>query len=124
MIVVRLCVALLVLALLPGHAAAAHPALIPMPSSVEWHDGDFRLAGNTVVQAQGDAAATATFLSRALGLKTGARGGPRIELILVSEKVIGGQEAYRLKVSGRQVRIEASHPDGLFYGAQTLLQLV
>jgi hexosaminidase len=124
MSVVRLCLAVLILALLPANARAAHPALIPMPSSVEWRDGDFRLSTNTGVQGQGGAAATAAYLSRALGLKKGLEGKAQIRLALVSDQVIRGREAYRLTVRRNEVRIEASHPKGLFYGAQTLLQLV
>jgi hexosaminidase len=123
MSLVRWCVALLILAVLPAPAAAAHPALIPIPSSVEWRDGDFRLGASTAVEGKGDAAATAAYLSRALGLKEGTRGGPRIRLVLLSDKSFG-DEAYRLIVKRKEVRIEASHPHGLFHGAQTLLQLV
>ena len=37
---------------------------------------------------------------------------------------IANPEAYRLRASGNEVLIEASDPRGLFYGAQTLRQLV
>jgi len=116
--------AVLIVAFLPGHAGAARPALIPLPSSVRWDDGDFRLRPGTTVEGQEGASGTRAYLTRALGLKEGAHGASRIKLALVSEKIIPGQEAYRLLVDRNQVRIEASHPKGVFYGAQTLLQLV
>ena len=87
-------------------------------------EGDFSLRANTTVEGQGAAAATAAYLSKALGLKEGAPRGPRIRLALVSETIVPGREDYRLAVARNVVRIEASHPEGLFYGAQTLLQLV
>ncbi len=121
---IRLCVALLIVAFLPAYAGAARPALIPLPSSVTWGEGDFRLRANTTVEGQGDAAATAAYLSKALRLKGSARGRPHIRLALVSETIVPGREAYRLAVTRNEVRIEASHPEGLFYGAQTLLQLI
>ena len=116
--------ALLIVAFLPAYAGAARPALIPLPSSVTWGEGDFSLRANTTVEGQGAAAATAAYLSKALGLKEGAPRGPRIRLALVSETIVPGREDYRLAVARNVVRIEASHPEGLFYGAQTLLQLV
>jgi hexosaminidase len=121
---VRWGVALLLLALVPATSAVARPSLIPMPVSVAWHDGGFPIAAGTVVEGQGDAASTAAYLARTLGLKRGQSGGSRIRLVIVPASVIAGQEAYRLTVRRSAVRIEASHPRGLFYGAQTLRQLV
>jgi hexosaminidase len=115
---------LLVFALLWTGEAVARPALIPMPVSVAWHDGEFPISATTVIESEGTGADTAAYLSRALGLKTGKSGPSRIRLVLVPDKALPGDEAYHLTVKRREVRIEASHAAGLFYGAQTLRQLV
>jgi hexosaminidase len=107
--------------LLPA-AAFAKPALIPMPVSVEWQAGALPLTAATTVQGDGAAAPTAAFLARPLGLKTGAKGAIRLELVPAA--AIANPEGYRLKVTRKGATITASDPRGLFYGAQTLLQLV
>jgi hexosaminidase len=113
---------LLVLSL-PSGTAIARPALIPLPSAVEWHDGSVPITAETLVQGRGKAAATAAYLARQLG-STGGRGGSRIRLSLVPASRIANPEGYHLRAEGRTVSIEASDPRGLFYGAQTLRQLV
>jgi hexosaminidase len=113
----------LLLLLLPS-AALAQPALIPLPSSVTWHDGKVAIGAGTVVQASGEAAPTAAYLAKALGLKQGSRGVSKIRFTIVPQSTIAGSEAYRLRAAGKEVLIEASDPRGLFYGAQTLRQLV
>jgi hexosaminidase len=104
--------------------AAAHPALIPLPSQVEWHDGSVAIGANAVVDARGEAAPTAAYLARELGLKQSGRAASTIRLAIVPAGRIANPEGYRLRASGREVLIEASDPRGLFYGAQTLRQLV
>ena len=121
MSVVRIFLALLVFASFP--ATAAPPPLIPMPASVAWRQDGFPITANTVVEGRGRAASTADYLSRAMGLKPGSRGASRIRLIL-DPKIGGGEESYRLSVGAGEIRIEAPDERGLFYGAQTLLQLV
>jgi hexosaminidase len=116
---------LLILALcFPAAAASANPALIPLPASVAWHAGSVPIAADTIVEGRGAAAPTAAFLVQAMGLKNTGRGASRIRLSLVSPAKIAGPEAYHLRASGNEVLIEASDPRGLFYGAQTLRQLV
>ena len=115
---------LLLFAFLPAVASAAAPALIPLPTSVKPLDGEFRITGQTTIESRGAAAPTANYLSKALGVKTGKGSGSRIKLELVSRKAVPGDEAYRLRVSGNEVLIEASDTRGLFYGAQTLRQLI
>lgn len=105
-------------------AAFAHPALIPLPSSVAWQDGNVPIGAGTVIEAHGDAEPTASYLSRTLGLKQAGHGGSRIRLSLVSPSKIGNPEGYHLRSAGNQILIEASDPRGLFYGAQTLRQLI
>lgn len=118
--IVRL-VALFLLSLVAVPASAA-PALIPMPVSMIPHDGQFRIANSTIVEGKGKAAPTAAYLAKTLGLKSSSRGSIRLKL--VASSAFSNPEAYRLSVTPREVVIEASDPRGLFYGAQTLRQLV
>src|SRR5690242_6537856 len=109
-----------------GSTAFAHPALIPMPASVAWGDGKGKVPINpdTAVEARGGAETTGAYLSRALGLKRARRGNSRIRLSLVPPTKISNSEGYHLRAAGNSVLIEASDPRGLFYGAQTLIQLI
>jgi hexosaminidase len=120
----RLALWALLLLCLPAGAALAHPSLIPLPASVAWHDGSVPIGPGTVVEGRGEAAPTASFLALELGLKQGAKRLSRIRLSLVSNSRVPNPEGYRLRAAGNQVLIEASDPRGLFYGAQTLRQLV
>ena len=115
---------LLLFALLPVAANAAPPALIPLPTSMKTLDGEFRLTQDTRIEGPGPAAPTAAYLAKELGLEVGEGSSARVRLKLVSDKIVPGPEAYRLTVKREEVRIEASDPRGLFYGAQTLRQLV
>lgn len=114
----------LLVACWPGPATAAHPALIPMPSSVAWRDGSVPLGANTIVEAGHAAAPAAASLSQALNLKQSGRGASRIRLSLVSSRAIPNPEGYHLRADGHQIVIEASDERGLFYGTQTLRQLL
>jgi hexosaminidase len=118
--IVRL-VALFLLALVAVPASAA-PALSPLPVSMTAHDGQFQLTPSTIVEGRGKAAPTAAYLANSLDLKSGARGS--IRLRLVTKSAFPNPEAYRLSVMPSDVLIEASDPRGLFYGAQTLRQLI
>ena len=104
--------------------ASAHPALIPFPSTVKWLDGQVPIGAGTVVDGRGKAASTASYLARVLGLSASIGGHSRIELALVPASKIANPEGYHLRASGNEVQIEASDPRGLFYGAQTLRQLL
>jgi hexosaminidase len=122
---VRLIRNILVLLLLcsPG-ATLAHPALIPLPSSVVWQNGDVPMGTDTVVEGRRASQPTAAYLLQALGLKGGGRGSSLIRLSLVPRSKIENPEGYHLRAEGTQILIEASDPRGLFYGAQTLRQLI
>lgn len=104
--------------------ASAHPALIPLPSSVIWQDGSVPAGPDTVVEGRGKAAATAIYIARELGLRPSSRAASRIRLLLVPATKIANPEGYHLRAHDNEVLIEASDPRGLFYGAQTLRQLV
>ncbi len=105
-------------------AAFAKPALIPMPTSVEWGDGKVVIGRDTVVQGSGGAASIAAKMARDLGLKDSGSSASRIRFSIVPGNTNAGPEGYHLRAAGREVLIEASDQRGLFYGAQTLRQLV
>jgi len=106
-----------------GAESPVRPALIPLPTSVTWHNGEVKLGAGTKIEGQGAAAPTAAFLSQSLGIKPG-KGAGRIRLVLVPAGKMPGPEAYHLRAAGKDILIEASDPRGLFYGVQTLRQLV
>ena len=79
---------------------------------------------DAVVEARGGAARTGAYLAQTLGLRQSGRGKTLIRLSLVTPARIPNAEAYQLRAAGNSIVIEASDPRGLFYGSQTLMQLI
>jgi len=108
--------------------------VIPRPVSIEVREGVFRFTPETLVVARGDAKAEAAklldYLAPAMGYKlklvedsAKAQNAVRLE-IESSPNVPLGEEGYELKVTAQSVSIRAAKPAGLFYGIQTLRQLL
>ena len=108
--------------------------LIPAPLSIEGpaQPASFGLTADTWLSTGPGADSTAAWLRAALGQATGypllpgpgaggAAAAPGIELALDPELA---QEEYLLQVGPRLVRLTAGDPAGLFWGAQTLRQLL
>jgi hexosaminidase len=115
------------------------PALVPLPAIVEPGTGDgFTISASTVLTASSDAAVQRTARQLAEWIRRGTGltiGGPppggadpamstRIELVLDPELVAIGREGYDLTIGPRHVTLSAAAPAGIFYGAQTLRQLL
>jgi hexosaminidase len=114
-----------------GQAAHAQTAVIPLPAHVATGQGSFALDRNVRIVAPADKRAQeiAAFLrdgirdQSGLALRTGKAGKrPSIELRI--DPSIRGEEAYRLSVTPQQVVIAAADDRGLFWGVQTLRQLL
>ena len=115
-------------------AAHAQPSLnlIPQPVSVQPVTGAFTLTKTTTIhynkpQGQDAADALALRLNVATGFGIAARPGKTgtIQLTLTDTPVTElGNEGYTLRASPKSVVITANRPAGLFYGVQTLLQLL
>jgi alpha-N-acetylglucosaminidase len=115
-------------------ACGADVALIPEPASLQVGEGRFRLTADTQVGAAGPAIAEARKLIAALAPALGCElklteaepaEGALISLALddaLSSEL--GQEGYTLDVAPRRIDIRAAAPAGLFYGMQTLRQLL
>jgi hexosaminidase len=119
----------------PRRAAEAQFAVIPIPSVLEPNPADtFTLETNAIIVAQGGAEAEriGRYLAELIG--TTRESTPRvlgapdttrsvIELALDNNAQLG-PEGYDLSVTRARVRITAAQPAGLFYGVQTLRQLL
>lgn len=109
-------------------------ALIPQPVSLSTQSGTFSLPQPLIIQAPplAEVKPVTTYLTNRLVRATGYRVEtkssvvrPAITLALnAKEKKELGSEGYELVVTKNGIRIDANQPAGLFYGVQTLLQLL
>src|ERR1051326_3986709 len=117
--------------------------VVPVPQKVEFKGGDFEIGNGWRLQlgqgVKADDVAVET-LKEGLAARHGItletrRGGNAIELMIQPGSVEIGQaadknkpaleeQAYRLELAGSGIKITANAPTGLFYGVETLVQLL
>lgn len=107
--------------------------LVPIPVSVVEGEGSFVVDANTSIQlstTNADVRRIAGFLADRLQTATGfdvpvvsTTAKNEIELRLTTDASLG-KEGYRLQVEKNKITIGAQEPAGLFYGMQTLFQLM
>ena len=109
----------------------AAPALVPLPASLAEKSGPgFELTATTGFTATGPAAQEAGFVAERLRASTGfalpvsASGAGIVFRLDPTLKTKLGDEGYRLESDAEGVRISAADTAGLFYGGQTLLELL
>src|SRR5436853_1081684 len=127
-----------------GAIAAAAPAIIPLPVTLQTRPGIFTLCPSQPVPgasiratrkivADSPSLQTAQYLATMLFRSTGCRftivtnntpGPVRNALLLTTANALSlGAEGYELTVSPDSVVIRAPGQGGIFYGVQSLLQL-
>jgi hexosaminidase len=131
-------VGILVCAAANGAVAVNEPALIPAPQKMERLDGAFTLASHLRIYTDPASVETGKFLAGRLAKSTGykfkvsGKTGPDREAAIAGGILLTtsgadasqGDEGYELTVATNRVVIRAPTQAGLFYGAQTLLQLM
>jgi hexosaminidase len=115
--------------LMTSVGASAEISIIPEPQHIETGQGSYQLDANTGIDAPGDARAheIVSFLRDAVRDQTGIRLSESKHahgIVLAIDPTVKGDEAYRLSVTSRGVIIQASTDKGLFWGVQTLRQLL
>ena len=105
------------------------PDLIPKPRNVIMRQGEFYMprGASITVRKVGQVPDEAfTLLKEALTVSSGMRLAPDTGrwIILDMEKSDLADEGYTLEVRPQKIIIKASNPKGMFYGVQTLLQLL
>ena len=112
-------------------SSAQKPAIIPIPTEASYPAGKFTLPTSISISGPSDPqmkVAYATLVGK-LKVATGrpvslkSAGAATIQLQLVSNAKLGA-EGYELQVNSTGVKIKANKLVGLFYGIQTLYQLL
>lgn len=126
-------IALLMLAGKTWAQSTANIAIIPQPVSIITGKGVFNLPQKTVIYSNSNSAEVKNItaqLSHRLSMATGydvtiGNIQPTISLLIndIPEKILTN-EGYRLNVTANGLAISANKPAGLFYGMQTLMQLL
>ena len=106
--------------------------IIPQPVSVKRLQGNFTLPASPVIETDAAGLPVANYLAKKLTTATGytvavkqglTAGSGAIQLSLSNDKK-ANKEQYLLKSGAAGISIAASDAAGLFYGVQTLLQLL
>ncbi len=102
--------------------------IIPLPAEIISHNGFYALPQNIKISAKtADEINVATFMGEWLGQygkKVSISPSKNADIILSSAGGSLKKEAYELDVTAKKITITASGGPGLFYGLQTLMQLV
>src|SRR3954452_2648107 len=131
----RICICLVAL-IVPAMLVAQQNkiAIMPQPVSVSPQQGNFSFTNNILISAPAgtEVQYVTDFLKNKLGKATGypvtvsaSGSNAAIQLMLnKSSDTALGKEGYKLSVTPNGVVIRANKPAGLFYGVQTLMQIM
>jgi hexosaminidase len=129
----RIAAVILSLMAMASSADVVSPAIIPMPQKMERRSGIFELTPDTHIAADSVSAQTARFLAARVRKATGfpldmisAKSGGSGNILLTTRDAETnlGPEGYSLTVTPDSVVVRAPTQAGLFYGVQTLFQLL
>lgn len=121
-----------------GQKTNVEQLLVPVPVSIQQENGHFRLTPETkiyVFDSDSNAHRVAEFLAKKIQRTSGfpmkvehkrsklTHNNNEIAFLLIKDTSLAS-EGYHLEVSPEKIKISAHQPAGLFYGMQSLLQLM
>lgn len=117
--------------LLSGHVFAASKAsvnIIPKPNQVVVGEGYFVFSNGITISAPAGSRSKALLVQKlqaaaGIGLKDAAGSKASVELSIRKAPELG-TEGYRLLVTKKEIKLDAATENGLYYGVQSLLQLL
>ncbi|HUX96206.1 MAG TPA: beta-N-acetylhexosaminidase [Bacteroidales bacterium] len=121
---------IVVLALCFVRAESQDCNIIPYPQHVEIGDGEFSFNSSTTIIATDELSASAKLFADevkdmlGMDLKVISKGKMQGNIILISEKKSSQPEAYELKITSQNIEIKSASVSGIFYGLQSLKQLL
>ena len=132
---IRYCLLLVLLAGMMAACRVSAPQevklqLIPQPRQLTFDAGSFKLNGRTVLETNVETGACGELLNSVISgvagyeLLSDGNGEGGIRLTVDTAFRPGVPEAYRLRIAPECISLEANAPAGLFYGVQTLGQLL
>jgi len=101
--------------------------IIPNPMRFEPHDGQFVIDGTVSISCDGRAAFAADVLAVGLsdaGVDAASSAGPADIALIVDDALGLGPEGYRVDIRPSGIDITGTTEVGVFYGVQSLLQLI
>ena len=106
--------------------------IVPQPVSMQIHDGNFNLSKTTAIVASKNDMHEATMLNVylkklygiTLPVKASTAGTSQGNAIIFKLLSSGKKDEYNLVVNTNEITISSASNEGLFYGLQTLLQLL
>lgn len=112
---------------LPAKAQqTSRPQLLPQPASMAWGEGSYQLPSSPTIGVNDeDLKGVVSLFADELKALTGT--APRIAKqgdISISKDTSLKAEAYRLEVNSKGITLQAADARGIFYGLQTLRQLL
>lgn len=116
-----------------SQVSAQQYEIIPRPQSQEWREGNLVLNKNIILQYKGKNDTVIRTLNlfkeqlQQLGLTATVNKGPKNSIILVVDdksNVNQHKEGYSLDVEANGIRIQGNSHAGIFYGLQSLRQLL
>lgn len=124
---IRTLVAALCLSVLPAFCIPAN--IIPYPDKIEYGEGSFKLTPDTKIifdkRLDSEKAFYTRILEQTIGtpFEKGGKGGNTIRL-KIDNRAGMAEEGYKLDITTNTVEITASSAKGIFYGIQSLNQLI
>ena len=107
-------------------------SIIPKPVSLSVGEGKFALDRTTKIVAAETLTRQVTFLNDylkkfygfTLNVTAASAGGSNAIVLANANKSNPIPGAYKLNVSGKEINLTGDDPEGVFYGVQTLIQLL